>query len=261
MGPRACRRNGALARVSSARPGRPPPAAHLARPHHPHRIAIAVPTRPASLPFEIRKSSIQGRGAFAKRQIRKGQRLIEYTGDRITPEEGDRRYVEDGMRRHHTFLFTVDAKTCIDGKRGGNESRYINHSCDPNCEAVIEDGRIFLFAKKAMAPGTELTYDYQYERTPEHTKEDEEFYRCLCGSPKCRGTILAPPKRKRAAKQAAKGTKATKSSKSTKATKVTKGTKAGAKKQTGVRKTGATTGSASKRGAAKTGARKVGARA
>jgi hypothetical protein len=197
------------------------------------------------LPFEIRKSSIQGRGAFAKRQIRKGQRLIEYTGDRITPEEGDRRYVEDGMRRHHTFLFTVDAKTCIDGKRGGNESRYINHSCDPNCEAVIEDGRIFLFAKRAMAPGTELTYDYQYERTPEHTKEDEEFYRCLCGSPKCRGTILAPPKRKRAAKQAVKATKATKA------------TKAGAKKS-GVRKTGATTGSASKRGAAKGGAAKRG---
>ena len=218
-----------------------------------------MPTRPASLPFEIRKSSIQGRGAFATRQIRKGQRLIEYTGDRITPEEGDRRYVEDGMRRHHTFLFTVDENTCIDGKRGGNESRYINHSCDPNCEAVIEDGRIFLFAKKAMAPGTELTYDYQYERTPEHTEEDEEFYRCLCGSPKCRGTILAPPKRKRAAKKTAKTGKATKATKATKA-----GARKGGGSTRGAAKNGASRNGVAKRAATsgrKAGARKVGARA
>ena len=229
-----------------------------------------MPTRPASSPFEIRKSSIQGRGAFATRQIRKGQRLIEYTGDRITPEEGDRRYIEDGMKRHHTFLFTVDENTCIDGKRGGNDSRYINHSCDPNCEAVIEDGRIFLFAKKAMAAGTELTYDYQYERTPEHTKEDEEFYRCLCGSPKCRGTILAPPKRKRAAKKATKTTKATKATKTTKATKAgkTKTTRGGARKSSvrkgGVAKRGAAKNGASRNGVAKratkAGARKAGAR-
>ncbi len=228
-----------------------------------------MPTRSApSSPFEVRKSAIQGRGAFATRRIRAGQRLIEYTGDRITPEEGDRRYQEDGMARHHTFLFTVDEHTCIDGKRGGNDSRYINHSCDPNCEAVIEDGRIFIFAKKAMTPGTELTYDYQYERTPEHTQEDEEFYRCLCGSPKCRGTILAPPKkaRKQSARKAAatkgaakkggakkagaakrgtktskatKGTKATKATKGTKATKVTKATKASKRPAKSARKTGA----------------------
>ena len=202
----------------------------------------AVPTRSASsYPFEIRKSDIQGRGAFATRRIRAGQRLIEYTGERITPEEGDRRYEEDGMGRHHTFLFTVDDETCIDGKRGGNESRYINHACDPNCEAVIEDGRIWIFAKKAMTPGTELTYDYQYERTPEHTQEDEEFYRCLCGSPKCRGTILAPPKRKRAA--AKKGAK-----KST--------TKKSGAKKSGAKKSTAKKGGAKKAGAAKRGAKK-----
>ncbi|GLC25843.1 SET domain-containing protein [Roseisolibacter agri] len=214
-----------------------------------------MPTRSASsLPFEIRKSDIQGRGAFATRRIRAGQRLIEYTGERITPEEGDRRYEEDGMGRHHTFLFTVDEDTCIDGKRGGNESRFINHACDPNCEAVIEDGRIFIYAKKAMAPGTELTYDYQYERTPEHTKEDEEFYRCLCGSPKCRGTILAPPKRKRAAakKGAKKGAK--------KSSAKNGGTKTSRAKQVGAKKTGAKTGSAAKRGAKKAGAKKAGAK-
>ena len=192
-------------------------------------------TRPPNLAFEIRRSAIQGRGAFATRRIRSGQRLIEYTGERITPDEGDRRYAEDGMGRHHTFLFTVDDETCVDGKKGGNESRYINHSCDPNCEAVIEDGRIWIYAKKAIPTGAELAYDYQYERTAEHTTEDEEFYRCLCGSPKCRGTILAPPKKKRtsakkpsAKKTSAKKTSAKKTSASgaKKATKATKAAKA-----------------------------------
>lgn len=147
--------------------------------------------------FEIRRSRIQGRGAFATRRIRPGQRIIEYAGERISQAEGDRRYVEDGMGRHHTFLFTLDADTLIDGKRGGNASRYINHSCEPNCEAIIEDGRIYIHAKKNIQPGTELTYDYQYERTEAHTEEDERFYACRCGSPKCRGTILAPKKRRR----------------------------------------------------------------
>jgi SET domain-containing protein len=155
-------------------------------------------TNRSAPPFEIRKSSIQGRGAFAQRRIRAGQRIIEYTGEHITPDEGDRRYEETGMGRHHTFLFTLDDDTVIDGKRGGNESRYINHSCDPNCEAIIEGPHIFIYAKKNIQPGAELTYDYQYERRPDHTKEDEEFYKCLCGTAKCRGTILAPPKRKRA---------------------------------------------------------------
>ena len=155
--------------------------------------------RSDTLPFEVRKSSIQGRGAFATRRIRPGQRIIEYAGERITPEEGDARYFEDGMRRHHTFLFTLDARTVIDGKRGGNESRYINHSCDPNCEAIIEDDRIYIHAKRNIQAGTELTYDYQYERTDEHTEEDERFYACRCGSAKCRGTILAPRKKARRA--------------------------------------------------------------
>jgi uncharacterized protein len=158
----------------------------------------------STLPFEIRKSSIQGRGAFATRRIRAGQRIIEYTGERITPDEGDHRYEETGMGRHHTFLFTLDDETVVDGKRGGNESRYINHSCDPNCEAIIEDGKIFIYAKKNIQPETELTYDYQYERRDDHTEEDERFYACRCGTAKCRGTILAPPKRKRASRKGAK---------------------------------------------------------
>lgn len=157
-----------------------------------------MPNATPNLPFEVRRSAIQGRGAFATRRIRKGQRIVEYTGQHISQEEADRRYYEKGMRRHHTFLFTLDDNVVIDGKRGGNESRYINHSCEPNCEAWIVDDRIFIHALRNIQPGTELTYDYQYERTDEHTAEDEEFYKCLCGTPSCRGTILAPKKQRRA---------------------------------------------------------------
>ena len=148
-------------------------------------------------PFELQKSGIQGKGAFATRTIRKGQRIIEYTGEHIDNDEADRRYDDEKMKRHHTFLFIVDDKEIIDGAVNGNDSQFINHSCDPNAEAVIEGKRIFIYALRTIRPGEEIAYDYQYERTDEHTEEDEKFYKCLCGSPKCRGSILAPPKKKR----------------------------------------------------------------
>jgi SET domain-containing protein len=155
------------------------------------------------LPFELRPSPIAGLGAFAIRPIKKGTRIIEYTGERISNAEADRRYDEDKMASHHTFLFTLNRQTVVDAAVGGNEARFINHSCAPNCEAVIEDGRrIFIEAIRDIPVGEELVYDYQYERTDDHTAEDERFYSCRCGAPGCRGTILAAkrPKRKPAAK-------------------------------------------------------------
>src|SRR3954471_23358331 len=142
--------------------------------------------------FEVRSSKIQGKGAFAIRNIRKGTRLIEYLGQRISWRTADKRYDDEKMSRHHTFLFTVDDKTVIDAAVNGNDARFLNHSCDPNCEAITDRKRIFIDAKKTIRPGTELVYDYQYERSDDHTPEDEKFYQCRCGSPKCRGTILAP---------------------------------------------------------------------
>lgn len=157
-----------------------------------------------SLPFELRASPIAGLGAFATRAIRKGTRIIEYTGERITNAEADRRYDEDKMKSHHTFLFTLTSRTVVDAAVGGNEARFINHSCAPNCEAVIEDGkRIYIEALRDIPVGTELVYDYQYERTADHTAQDERFYECSCGAPECRGTILAP--KKKAKKRARKG--------------------------------------------------------
>ncbi|MEO6779131.1 MAG: SET domain-containing protein-lysine N-methyltransferase [Gemmatimonadaceae bacterium] len=140
--------------------------------------------------FDVRRSGIQGKGAFATRRIRKGQRVIEYTGERISNDEADTRYDETNMRRHHTFLFTVTPRTVVDGAVDGNESIYINHSCDPNCEAVIDGRRIFIEAIRTIQPGEELAYDYQYERTGENDEEMERFYKCLCGSANCRGSIL-----------------------------------------------------------------------
>lgn len=142
--------------------------------------------------IELRTSAIQGTGAFAARPIRKGTRIIEYLGERISWRTADRRYDDEKMGRHHTFLFTVDDRTVIDGAVKGNDARFLNHSCDGNCEAITDRKRIFIEARRNIKAGEELLYDYQYERTEEHTEEDERFYKCRCGSPKCRGSILAP---------------------------------------------------------------------
>lgn len=158
--------------------------------------------------FDVRQSGIQGKGAFANRKIRKGQRIIEYTGERISNDEADERYDETNMRRHHTFLFTVTPRIVVDGAVNGNESIYINHSCDPNCEAVIEDRRIFIEAVRTIEAGEELAYDYQYERTGEDDDEMARFYKCLCGAPNCRGSIMkdkpAPRGKKKSGKRRVK---------------------------------------------------------
>jgi SET domain-containing protein len=146
--------------------------------------------------YEVRASPIQGQGVFALRRIRKGTRIDEYTGERITPEEADARYDDDAVDRPHTFLFTVDDRTVIDGAVHGNAMRLVNHSCDPNCEAVDDGGRIFVEALRTIQPGEELTYDYHLERPGRYRKEWAERYACRCGAPNCRGTMLLPKRRK-----------------------------------------------------------------
>jgi hypothetical protein len=155
--------------------------------------------------FEIRRSVIQGRGAFAVTTIPKGTRIIEYTGERISHAEADKRYDAEAQGRHHTFLFIATQRTVVDARHEGNEAKYINHSCEPNCEAVIDGGRIFIEAVKRIRPGEELVYDYQYGRDGTETPEDEARYACRCGSRRCRGTILESVaefrKRERSAKR------------------------------------------------------------
>ncbi len=160
-----------------------------------------MPTKKEPL-YVVRNSDIQGRGVFAARRIRKGTRIVEYTGERISDKEADKRYDEANMPRHHTFLFTLSRTTVVDGspETGGGDASLINHSCEPNCEALIGEGTIHIYARRTIYPGEELVYDYQYELTRDPA--DLKFYACRCGAERCRGTIMkaAKPRRKKVKK-------------------------------------------------------------
>ena len=138
----------------------------------------------------MRRSGIHGRGVYARALIPADTRIIEYRGERISNAEADRRYPDDFSAAHHTFLFAVDDDTMVDAAYGGNLARWINHSCDPNCEAVIEDGRIYIESIRDIQPGEELAYDYNYILPERHTAKLKRRFPCHCGAATCRGTIL-----------------------------------------------------------------------
>src|ERR1041385_4381119 len=130
------------------------------------------------MPLVVRPSPIHSVGVFTTTVIRKGSRVVEYAGERITPEEADRRY--DGVSR--TYLYGLeDGKTVIDGEGLG---AYLNHSCDPNCEVDEVKGRVWLYAIRNIAAGEELVWDY-------NLYDDDDPAPCHCGSPKCRGTMYS----------------------------------------------------------------------
>lgn len=140
--------------------------------------------------IEARESPIHGRGVYATADIKKGTRVIEYLGERISHAEADRRYEHKGEDDGHTFLFIASNRTVIDAAVDGNDARFINHHCDPNCETVIEKSRVFIDAIRNIKAGEELGYDYQL--TWESTDDPAELalYACRCGARKCRGTML-----------------------------------------------------------------------
>jgi SET domain-containing protein len=154
--------------------------------------------RPGPL-FEVRDSRLHGLGVFALRRIRKGTRIIEYLGERVSHAEADRRYDDKDALDNHTFLFIVDSRTVIDAGVGGNEARFVNHSCEPNCESVIENRRVFIDAIRTIEPGDELTYDYQIQREPDDPPDIDAIFACRCGFAGCRGTMLWPSRPERRA--------------------------------------------------------------
>jgi len=160
--------------------------------------------------IEIRRSKVHGRGAFATAPIAKGKRLIEYVGERVSHQEADRRYESKDANDNHTFLFIVDSRTVIDAGVDGNDARFFNHSCDPNCESVIENGRVYIESIRAAEPGEELTYDYQIQREASDPPDIDEIFACRCGAPQCRGTMLWPAKRAKRPARKAKPKKARK---------------------------------------------------
>lgn len=144
-----------------------------------------------TLPFEVRKSGIHGLGGFAIVSIAAGSRIVEYSGERLTPAEAEKRYPDVPGERHHTFLFAIDDNIVIDAAVGGNEARFLNHSCAPNCDAVAEDDRIWIYAIHDIEIGEELVYDYAYILKERHSPAAKRRYPCYCGAINCRGTILA----------------------------------------------------------------------
>lgn len=142
---------------------------------------------------EVRRSALHGNGVFALRDIPAGTRILPYTGARISPEEADARHPTNPDDPFHTFFFALSCGKVIDGGKKGNDARWINHSCEPNCETEEStDGkRVTIVARRDIAAGEELFYDYGLVIDDDITEQMKLDYRCLCGSASCRGTMLA----------------------------------------------------------------------
>ena len=142
--------------------------------------------------IQVRRSGVHGRGVYAVTEIAMGEVIVEYTGERIDWDEAMDRHPHDPSQPNHTFYFGLDDGTVIDALHGGNSARWINHSCDPNCYADEQGGRIFITALRNIAAGEELSYDYGLMLEARYTKKLKAEYPCYCGAATCRGTLLAP---------------------------------------------------------------------
>lgn len=137
----------------------------------------------------VRRSVVHGRGVFAVRPLRAGERIFEYLGELTTWQAAVQRYESRGDEAH-TFLFGLSDGRVINGGRGGNSARWLNHACAPNCETVEIDGRVFINAARNIRIGEELFIDYALEVNDDATDDERAAYRCRCGVSACRGTML-----------------------------------------------------------------------
>ena len=156
-----------------------------------HPIPVASGKR-----IQTRRSGVHGKGVFALQDIAEGETVIEYVGEVISWDEAQDRHPHDPQDPNHTFYFHVNEDRVIDALHGGNSSRWINHSCDANCEADEENDRIFIKAIRNIKAGEELNYDYGLIIDEPYTKKLKAEYPCWCGSANCRGTLLSPKERK-----------------------------------------------------------------
>jgi SET domain-containing protein len=140
---------------------------------------------------------VHGKGVFALQDIAEGEELIEYVGEVISWAEAERRHPHDPQNPNHTFYFHLDEGHVIDGLQGGNASRWINHACAPNCEADQQGNRVFIRALRDIAAGEELNFDYGLIIDERYTPKLKAEYACWCGADECRGTMLAPKRRRR----------------------------------------------------------------
>ena len=142
-------------------------------------------TRTPPIQIAVRESGVHGRGVYAMQFIRKGMRIIEYAGQRVSWERAP-----DDPSDPHTFNFGLENGDVINPEIGGNDARWINHSCNPNCEAIEEDDRIFIYAMRNIGAGEELLYDYRMQIDEPITDAARKKFACHCGASNCRGTML-----------------------------------------------------------------------
>jgi len=164
----------------------------------------------------MRRSDVHGNGVFAVDDLAEGETLIEYKGEVINWKEALRRHPHDPAQPNHTFYFHIDDGRVIDGNVNGNAARWINHSCEPNCEADEVNGRVYIKTLRNIAAGEELNYDYGLIIDEPYTPKLLAEFPCWCGSESCRGTLLTPKdedeekKKKKKAKKKAEKKKAEK---------------------------------------------------
>tara|TARA_Y100000816_G_C25977695_1_gene510412 strand:- start:222 stop:710 length:489 start_codon:yes stop_codon:yes gene_type:complete len=143
--------------------------------------------------WRVRKSKIHGYGVVASKNISKNKKIIQYIGEKITKSEGDKRSEKrikkylNSNRTGSVYIFELNKKYDIDGTPKYNKARYINHSCNPNCEVEITKNEIWISSIKRISKGEELTYDYGYE----FDKDDFRDHICKCGSDNCIGFIIS----------------------------------------------------------------------
>ncbi|TXI77590.1 MAG: SET domain-containing protein [Dechloromonas sp.] len=149
--------------------------------------------------IQQRRSRIHGNGVFAIAPIHAGEKVVEYKGLLRTHEEADALY-GDSIDSGHTFLFTLNEHYLIDANVKGNVARWLNHSCEPNCQAFLvesSDGnprkdRVVIEALRDITAGEELTYNYGIRLSVAHTPRLKKRWACLCGADQCSGTLLQP---------------------------------------------------------------------
>ena len=142
-------------------------------------------TRNRTVRIEVRESAVHGRGVYAAQFIPEGTRIIEYTGQRVSWEAAP-----DDENDPLTFNFGLENGEVINPEVAGNDARWINHCCNPNCEAIEEDNRIFIYAMRDIEASEELFYDYAMEIDEPITEESKRKFACHCGASNCRGTML-----------------------------------------------------------------------
>jgi SET domain-containing protein len=126
-------------------------------------------------------SRIAGQGLFAAQDIGKGTKIMRYIGEKITHKESDRR-----LAAGNVYIFGLNERYALDGNTPKNTARYINHSCDPNCQTEQFGNSIWIVSIKDIQAGEELSYNYEYEA------DDDPSQPCHCGAQHCCGYILAP---------------------------------------------------------------------